>query len=808
MAMLRTSYELKKKIPPIWSGGPVCVSDWPGAPKQVIVAATDSAVCVSDALSGTMLHTIEMGSNVTSVTTRPLAHNGGYHVISASMNRRVLVTSLGSDFASTTPVKAIKCPAGFVMSLCCDSTGTFLAMGTTVAKLLVIDIEKGYFTHNLTGHTGIVSPVVFHPDSSHPCVAASSADNIIRYWDLSNNTHIAMSTHQSTVVSLAFTPNGAYLVSSSIDNIIAIWNLRTTNPVAVIPSENAIHSLTVLPKLWFDPTVWTSPPAKSCSQVILGAGDQGGFKGWSLEDGQLLWSDVSPVVPPTYLALRYSTALEKLFLATHEQDIIILNKKLKPESRLVGNRGEIIDLVWLNPTDYRPNDTVVVVTNTDKVQLLDLVTYQTTMLEGHTAVVMCAAVDPKGNSLATGGKDNTIRVWDLHTLNCIHVVDGHTNAVTAIGWTSPIAFFSASSDTTLKSWMIVKEKGGVVNVVTKGTVKAHDKDINSIAIAPNGMVATGSQDKSVKLWSSKLEPVGSLIGHKRGVWSVEFSPVDQVVASASADGTIRIWAVSTRICVRVLEHHGAPVLKSHFLTKGMQLICSGNDGLLRLWSLKSTECIASYDGHTEKVWALTVGGDGKTLVSGGADATIVIWNDNTEVVERAKKEEENASILKLQALNNFLYTNQHIKALELSLELNHKLKTLEILEAIIDWEVFPCVEKLEAVLLQLSAPNLMKLLGFLRDWNTSAKRCDVAQAVLYCLLRWYDVNKFVGLASPQARLTIEALISYTERHYNRMCLQQQSCCLLDYALTTLGLPSDILQVNTSTTPSAPKLSSS
>src|SRR5690348_3523509 len=67
------------------------------------------------------------------------------------------------------------------------------------------------------------------------------------------------------------------------------------------------------------------------------------------------------------------------------------------------------------------------------------------------------------------------------------------------------------------------------------THHAHDKDINTIAISPNEKIfATGSQDKTIKVWSTKDgKLVGKFLGHKRGVWSIDFSKVDQTLLSSS-----------------------------------------------------------------------------------------------------------------------------------------------------------------------------------------------------------------------------------------------------------------------------------
>jgi U3 small nucleolar RNA-associated protein 13 len=69
-----------------------------------------------------------------------------------------------------------------------------------------------------------------------------------------------------------------------------------------------------------------------------------------------------------------------------------------------------------------------------------------------------------------------------------------------------------------------------VALSTLSAVAAHDKDVNALAFSPNdALLATGSQDKTIKLWKlPHLVLHATLRGHKRGVWDLAFSPVDQV----------------------------------------------------------------------------------------------------------------------------------------------------------------------------------------------------------------------------------------------------------------------------------------
>lgn len=80
-----------------------------------------------------------------------------------------------------------------------------------------------------------------------------------------------------------------------------------------------------------------------------------------------------------------------------------------------------------------------------------------------------------------------------------------------------------------------------------------------------------------------------LRGHKRGVWAIEFSPVDKCIASASGDQTVRIWSVTDFTCVKTLEGHDSSVLSLKFLRLGTQIMSGSADGLMKLWNVKDSE---------------------------------------------------------------------------------------------------------------------------------------------------------------------------------------------------------------------------
>jgi U3 small nucleolar RNA-associated protein 13 len=320
---------------------------------------------------------------------------------------------------------------------------------------------------------------------------------------------------------------------------------------------------------------------------------------------------------------------------------------------------------------------------------------------------------------------------------------------------------------------------------SQAVVAAHDKDINSIAVAPNDtLICSGSQDRTARIWRlPELVLVLTLKGHKRGVWDVEFSPVDQCVLTTSGDKTIKIWALSDGSCLKTFEGHTASVLKCAFLTCGTQLISAGADGLVKLWTIKTSECVNTFDHHDDKIWALAVSPTTETLATGGGDSLINLWKDCTvdDEDEAIRKEEEEA--LRDQELSNALMDTNWVKAVKLAFTLQRPLKLFSVFTDLLRTQGGDV--QLCEILQSLEKEHRQLLLEYIRDWNMKPKSCHIAQRVLFDVLSVVPPREILEV--PGVEQFIEGIIPYAKRHLSRIDRLSRSTFLLDYTLARMSV---------------------
>ena len=147
--------------------------------------------------------------------------------------------------------------------------------------------------------------------------------------------------------------------------------------------------------------------------------------------------------------------------------------------------------------------------------------------------------------------------------------------------------------------------------------------------AAGEIIASASDDSTVKLWTPKGEIVRSL-NHPAGVADVKFSPDGTLLASACLDRTIRLYQANGDF-IRAIETPLASVTSLAFSPTEPVLAAVYSDTLARLWNLDGT-LIRTLEGHEDWIRAVAFSPDGQIIATGGEDRTVRLWTASGEPI--------------------------------------------------------------------------------------------------------------------------------------------------------------------------------
>jgi WD40 repeat protein len=122
-------------------------------------------------------------------------------------------------------------------------------------------------------------------------------------------------------------------------------------------------------------------------------------------------------------------------------------------------------------------------------------------------------------------------------------------------------------------------------------------------------------------WSACLQ---TLEGHSDTINSVAFSHDSMRLASASDDGTVKIWDASSGACLQTLEGHSDGVNSVAFSPDSTRLASASRERTVKIWDASSGACLQTFEGHSREVNSVAFSHDLARLVSASSDSTVKI----------------------------------------------------------------------------------------------------------------------------------------------------------------------------------------
>lgn len=172
-----------------------------------------------------------------------------------------------------------------------------------------------------------------------------------------------------------------------------------------------------------------------------------------------------------------------------------------------------------------------------------------------------------------------------------------------------------------------------------GSQIGDDRPISQVRFAPNNeILATGSWSGTVKLWNvPACTPIRSLRGHSDRVGGVAWHPQATLsrnpdlvnLVSGGGEGNVNLWSINSESPLSVMKGHQARVCRVAFHPSGEYVASASFDTTWRLWDVNTSEELLLQEGHSKEVYCVEFQNDGALAASGGLDAIGRVWDLRT-----------------------------------------------------------------------------------------------------------------------------------------------------------------------------------
>jgi HEAT repeat protein len=300
------------------------------------------------------------------------------------------------------------------------------------------------------------------------------------------------------------------------------------------------------------------------------------------------WSNLL-VTPKRLTALAYDETATKFACGGFAQVVDIFDAQSQKTATIASHQGIIRDLLWV------PGENAVVSTGDDGlIQITDSLTHEFSPIGRHEGPVYALALlNGPSKTVVSGGKDGTVRLWDL-TEAPIHqkgTQPRHRSVPRTVLDHNGACVFGVDTHRSGK-WIAVGTVGGGVYIWEvakhlKISLKGNTGTCFSIRFCPNSeTLAACGADNTIKLWLLAGEDKKPRVfsGHLDAVRSIDFHPSGRFLLSASKDRTLRIWDCSSGQSW-VLEGHTDYVYRALFHPDGMHCLSVSGDGSMKLWQI-------------------------------------------------------------------------------------------------------------------------------------------------------------------------------------------------------------------------------
>ena len=448
-------------------------------------------------------------------------------------------------------------------------------------------------TTQLKNDNSVLS-IAFSPDGMF--LISGSSDGTARIWDVNAGQEVSRRSHDDEVGIVAVHPSGKWVASGSDDGAIQIWETSTGDLVSQFMHDSAVHDLAFSP---------------DGMQLVSGSSD-GTARVWNVFTGEEL-----------------SRMVYNSFVAT---------VAFSPDGKWVASGGcDEFDVEWA--------------CRSGSARVWEAKTGRELSRVDYGYYVLAIAFSPDGSWVVAGVAPwgNNLQIWEASTGKVVSTMSSfHKSGVWTVAF-SPDGNWVAAGGCDKRSGMKTPCYEGSARVWDSTTgeevaLLPHAGDVQTIEFSPDGkLIASGGNDGLARVWQVNKNQEIAQLPHEGIILSVTFSPDGNRVASAGSNAIIRMWNLSENgTNPRQISDDKAGYRSSvSFSPDGKWVasdrcdqrlsgfsipICASNKA--HVWEVSTGQEVSSIS-HNDEISAIAFNPDGQWVASGGRDGVILIWQSST-----------------------------------------------------------------------------------------------------------------------------------------------------------------------------------
>ncbi|HEV3084651.1 MAG TPA: sigma-70 family RNA polymerase sigma factor [Gemmataceae bacterium] len=458
---------------------------------------------------------------------------------------------------------------------------------------------SGKQLHRLVGHKDVVNALVFAPNGK--LLATAGRDKIIRLWEPAQGTLIRTILYPERVgglyqeiLTLAFASDSMSLASGGRDKVIHLWDAVTGKPLRLLTGhQGEVRTLTFAPR----------------GRLLASGSADGTARLWDADAGRQLRVLRGREADATHQEVRsIAFAPDMQTAACGLQSGAIAVHRIATGENLYADRG-------------------------------------------HEDMVDVVAVSPDGATVATGGGEGIVRLWDRATAKEIRRLDAEdTNGIRSLCWSAGGNHLAAA--TGLLKVVVWEIATGRVRHHFKGRCVAFSPDGKSLAIGDVPVEAGVGQGIEVRDVATGKR-AGSVFGAAHAIGCVAWSPNGKLIASGNwkphwrmslETGSGREPNVGANLIHLCEVASGRECRQFGGLEDNIHALAFSPDGKtlasvpergrpwkgipppVRLWEVATGKERARFAGHAGDIEAAAFSPDGNVLATGSMDTTVGLWD--------------------------------------------------------------------------------------------------------------------------------------------------------------------------------------